>query len=142
VEHPKRIGDRSALAVMLALADVGYELYVPFGENTRSDLVLDDGRRLQKVQCKTGRLRNGAVRFKTCSSYAHHRNPRSSTRPYLAEIDAFGVYCRETGGVYLVPIDEVPLRRQAALRVSEPLNNQRSGIRFAAEFLVATIALV
>jgi hypothetical protein len=75
VEHPKDIGDRSALAVMYALSSLGYELYVPFGENTRCDCIADDGTRLMKVQCKTGRLRRGAVIFRVCSSYAHHRNP-------------------------------------------------------------------
>jgi hypothetical protein len=76
MEHPKAVGDRSTLAVMLALREVGFAIYVPFGENTRCDLIIDDGIRLARVQCKTGRLRQGAVRFKTCSSYAHHPNPR------------------------------------------------------------------
>jgi hypothetical protein len=76
VEHPKAKGDRSMLAIMLALHERGYDLLVPFGENTRYDLVIDDGSRLARVQCKTGRLRDGAVVFSTCSSYAHHPNPR------------------------------------------------------------------
>ncbi|MBA2462518.1 MAG: hypothetical protein H0V45_12245 [Actinobacteria bacterium] len=58
---------------MLALRQVGYALLVPFGENTRYDLVIDDGVRLARVQCKTGRLREGAIRFASCSTYAHHR---------------------------------------------------------------------
>src|SRR4051794_37999912 len=76
MEHPKFIGDRSALAVMYALRARGYDLLVPFGENTRYDLVVDDGDSLAKVQCKTGRIRNGAIAFKVCSSYAHHPNPK------------------------------------------------------------------
>ena len=76
MEHPKAIGDRSTLAIMLALHEAGYDLLVPFGENTRYDLVIDDGTHLARVQCKTGRLREGAILFNTCSSYAHHPNPR------------------------------------------------------------------
>ena len=68
MEHPKTIGDRTTLAVLLALREVGYSTLVPFGENTRYDLVIDDGEKLYRVQCKTGRLRNGAVKFATCSS--------------------------------------------------------------------------
>src|SRR5207302_4033333 len=96
VEHPKDIGDRSALAVMYALSPLGYELFVPFGENTRCDCIADDGRRLMKVQCKTGRLRRGAVIFKVCSSYAHHRDRVRPQKDYHGEVDAFGIYCRET----------------------------------------------
>ena len=53
MEHPKDVGDRTTLAVMLALRCLGYQVSVPFGENSRYDLVVDDGRRLQRVQCKT-----------------------------------------------------------------------------------------
>jgi hypothetical protein len=42
MEHPKDVGDRSTLAVLVALERAGYELYLPFGENTRSDIVIDD----------------------------------------------------------------------------------------------------
>ena len=38
-EHPKLIGDRTTLAVMLALIDAGLDVSVPFGENSRYDLV-------------------------------------------------------------------------------------------------------
>jgi hypothetical protein len=43
VEHPKDKGNRTTLAVMLALQDAGYAVLTPFGENTRYDLVIDDG---------------------------------------------------------------------------------------------------
>jgi hypothetical protein len=140
MEHPKAVGDRSTLAIMLALREVGFDLYVPFGENTRCDLVIDDGGRLIRVQCKTGRLREGAVRFATCSSYAHHPNPRNRNRSYQGEVDYFAGYCRQTGGVYLVPIEDVPLRRMGALRVDAARNNQRRGIRLAAQYEVARLA--
>ena len=59
--HPKDVGDKSTLAIMLALRETGFGVLVPFGENTRYDLVIDDGSALRRVQCKTGRLRRGAV---------------------------------------------------------------------------------
>ena len=70
MEHPKDVGDRITLAVTLALRDAGFAISVPFGENTRYDLVIDDGVRLLRVQCKTGRLRNGSIFFATCSTSA------------------------------------------------------------------------
>src|SRR5687768_8734678 len=107
--HPKTIGDRTTLAVMWALHEAGYALLVPFGENIRYDIAIDDGRELRRVQCKTGRLRNGAIQFAACSSYAHHPNPKMTRRSYVGEIDYFGVHCPETGGVYLVPIEDAAL---------------------------------
>jgi hypothetical protein len=43
VEHPKAVGDRSTLAVMLALQGAGFAVLLPFGENTRYDFVIDLG---------------------------------------------------------------------------------------------------
>src|SRR5437773_163957 len=118
MEHPKDIGDRSMLAVMAALQEIGWALYTPFGENTRIDLIIDDGTRLLRVQCKTGRLRDGVVRFAVCSTYGHHRHPLTAKRTYRGEVDFFAVYCPETAGVYLVPIEDLSTTStQAYMRV-------------------------
>jgi hypothetical protein len=141
VEHPKRVGDRSTLAIMLALQESGYAVYVPFGENTRADLIIEKGRRLASVQCKTGRLRDGTVTFKVCSSYAHLPSPRVAKRDYTGEVDYFAVYCTETGRVYLVPIGDVALGWEARLRVDPPRNNQRKRIRLASAYELGVVQL-
>ena len=141
MEHPKAIGDRTTLAVMLALREAGYAISVPFGENTRYDLLIDEGSTISRVQCKTGRLREGGIRFNTCSSYAHHPNPNVVKRTYIGEIDYFAVHCPETGGVYLVPIAEASLKRMAILRFDEPRNNQRRFIRFARDYEIGRVAI-
>ena len=134
MEHPKDIGDRSQLAIMYGLRGLGYHVLVPFGENLRYDLVIDDGLRLGRVQCKTGRLRKGSIVFHTQSTYGHHPNPKILKRDYIGEIDYFGVFCPDTGGIYLVPIADSPNRGTASLRVDPPRNNQFRRIRFAANY--------
>ena len=141
VAHPKDIGDRTQLAAMLALRDAGYVVLTPFGENTRYDVVIDDGKVLACVQCKTGRLRSGAVRFSVCSNYGHHLNPENVRRDYHGDVDFFAMYCPETQFVYLVPIDELPVRRQAALRVEPAQNMQRERIRSADDFAVTRVSI-
>ena len=139
MDHPKDIGDRTTLAVMLALREVGFGVLVPFGENTRYDLVIDDGHRLSRVQCKTGRLRDGAVRFAVCSCYGHHQRPANPRRDYQGQVDYFGVHCPETTAVYLVPIADLRVRVQAALRVTPALNNQKNGVRPASEYEIGRV---
>jgi len=51
------------------------------------------------------------------------------------------VYCRETGGVYLIPIEALPLDR-AYLRVEPPRNGQRKRIRFAQDYEIARVDCV
>jgi hypothetical protein len=137
MEHPKAIGDRTTVLVVAALQACGYSVLVPFGENTRYDLVIDDGERLARVQCKTGRLRAGGIRFAVCSCYGHHQNPKTARRDYHGQIDYFGVYCPETQAVYLVPIGDVQTRVTAILRVTPSRNNQQRGVRLAAQYEIA-----
>ena len=120
---------------------LGYGLYIPYGENTRCDLVIERDGFLDRVQCKTGRLRKGAVTFAVCSSYAHHKSARYQQRSYHGEIDLFAVYCPETAGVYLVPITHLPVQRRGSLRVEAPKNNQLEGIRFAANYEVGRVPI-
>jgi hypothetical protein len=139
VRHPKDIGDRSTLAIIFALQTHGFATYLPFGENTRCDLIADFGGRLSRVQCKTGRLRGGSVLFATCSTYGHHANPKVVRRTYEGEIDEFAVFCPELGSVYLVPIADVQVRKQAMLRVDPPKNRQSARIRWAANYEIARV---
>jgi hypothetical protein len=74
------------LAIVLGLASAGYPILLPFGENTGYDLAIEEGERLSRVQCKTGRLRAGAVWFKTASTYSHHATPKAPTRSYHGEM--------------------------------------------------------
>jgi PD-(D/E)XK endonuclease len=138
LDHPKDVGDRTTLAVMLALRMAGLRVLLPFGENTRYDLVVEDRGSFSRVQCKTGRFRAGAVVFKTTSSYAHHRSAQVARRGYQGEIDYFGVHCPETGGVYLVPIGDVP-GTHGRLRVDPALNGQREGIHPAERYEFARL---
>jgi hypothetical protein len=141
MEHPKAIGDRSTLAVLLALTAAGYPILLPFGENTRYDAVIDEDGGLARVQIKTGRLRLGAVRFNVCSCYGHHRNPATHRRDYRGQVDLFAVYCPETAGVYLVPIADINVQTSCALRVDPPRNNQRDGVRYAAPYEIGRIPI-
>ncbi len=59
----------------------------------------------------------------------HGRGPQS----YVGLADVFGVYFPPTRAVYLVPIDAVA-QFEGRLRLEPTLNNQRRGIRPAADF--------
>jgi hypothetical protein len=139
MRHPKAIGDRSTMAAMLALNDAGFAVSIPFGENVRYDLIIDDGQRLARVQCKTGRLRRGAVLFNVCSCYGHHLRPGEARRDYRGQVEYFVVYCADTKCVYLIPIDDLPVSNQASLRVEPSRNGQRVGIRNAGDYEIGVV---
>lgn len=129
----KSTGVISELSVMVALAKSGYRLLLPYGENCRYDVAIERKGEFKRVQIKTGRLRDGVIIFNAFSSHTHRGG--SSARLYTDEVDLFGVYCRATEGVYLIPVDEAS--QQCHLRVEQPKNAQARKIRWASDFLIA-----
>jgi hypothetical protein len=104
----------------------GYRVLRPLSTNQRYDLALDLGDRFLRVQCKTGRLRNGAVVFSTrsCRSDPKRTYVRSYSRE---EVDAFLVHCPETDRIYAVAVGDSGALKAASLRVDAPANNQLKG---------------
>jgi hypothetical protein len=125
------IGNRTEAFVLGALIRSGRQVLVPFGGGRRYDMVFEEEGKFFRVQCKTGELRTGAVRFPT-SSINRDSHVR---RHYQEEIEFFGVYCPDNDSVYLVPVDEVGVR-EGSLRVEQTRNNQEKGVRWAAAYLV------
>lgn len=141
--HPKDVGDETQAMVLARLVQIGKQVLLPFGENVRYDLVIDEGDSFVRVQCKFGRLRKGVVKFATCSHTYHHPNNQGS-RPYQhhyrGQADVFGVYCPETDAVYIVPVEEVGTT-YGSLRVEPTRNKQLKRIRWAQEFEVGRAGL-
>jgi PD-(D/E)XK nuclease superfamily protein len=88
------------------------------------------------VQCKTGRLRNGAIVF-SARSCRSNRN-RIYVRSCTDEADVFVVHCPETERIYAVPVGESGVLKEASLRVTAPANGQTKGIRWAADHELPT----
>jgi hypothetical protein len=81
------------------------------------------------LQCKTGRSVPGAVSFRTCS------NTGNVPIDYRDDIDAFAVYAPGTNAVYVVPVARTGVRG-CRLRLEPTRNNQATGVRWAADYLI------
>lgn len=139
-ENSKRRGDIAEAYIIARLLEVGYYILKPVGDNCRYDLVIEDNEgHLWKVQCKLGwidKRYSGCFIFATVSSYAHTRAGQRAgygSRGYVGEIDYFAVYCKETKGVYLIPIQDAPTARMC-LRFNATRNGQTKGIRWAKDY--------
>ena len=136
-EKPKRdtktIGDRSEVAVLAALAQRGYLISIPFGENHRYDLIADDGSKLLRIQVKTGRLRTASFSTTAAARTDTSRSGSLALRPYFGEIDYLAVYCPQNGKTYLIP-EAALVRTMGSLRLEPTENRQGRRIRWAAEY--------
>ena len=130
--NTKAIGEISQAYIVATLLKAGYAVLTPYGDNLRYDLVIEKDGKFSRVQCKTGRLRNGAINFNTASCYGHRDRPRQH---YRNQIEYFAVYYPNDDTTYLVPVDEVGVST-AALRLEAPKNNQVKNVRFAETFKI------
>ena len=131
--HPVDVGLRSEAAIISELLRRGYDVLEPRGFNHRYDLVIDTGDRFLRVQCKTGRLRNGVVIYSAQSVRANTRNV--VCRGYVDEIDAFLVYCPDLDAVYAIPIED-SANTTGRLRLEPTANNQSKHVRWARDYLL------
>jgi len=132
-DHPVDVGQRSEAAIQAELIKRGYRVLVPLGVNQRYDLVVDVGGKFVTAQCKTARLRKGALQFSTRSTQSARAGVQF--RSYSGEVDLFLVYSPDTDCVYGVPVEEAA-EGQMSLRIDAPQNCQRRGIRWARDFLL------
>jgi hypothetical protein len=106
--HPVDVGQRTEAAILLEPLKRGYSCLVPAGQNQRYDLVIDNDGEFIRVQCKTGRLRKGAISFPTCS--VRSNTQQVLRRGYEGEVELFAVYCPDMDKVYVVPAQGTPCR--------------------------------
>ncbi|MCA1817180.1 MAG: hypothetical protein LC746_12370 [Acidobacteria bacterium] len=119
-------GNLSAAKILAAFVDAGYLVSIPFGSGHKYDLMVDDSTRLYRVQCKTGRVKNGVLIF---CAYSQSGNG-AVKMSYRGLADLFAVLNPEDGKVYLIPVDEVGVT-EVSLRFAPTLNNQAQGVRWA-----------
>ena len=114
----------------------GLSVSVPFGDNDRYDLVVDDEKRLYRVQCKTGSWVNGSVRFNLYTSTVGEEG-RVDSDYTPEEIDVYAVYSEDTDQVYWVPIGDTG-NGEMRLRVEDPHPKApKSKINWASEYTIA-----
>jgi hypothetical protein len=100
------LGAQTEAIILGMLAQEGFTVLIPFGHHARYDLVIDTVKGFQRIQCKTGRLRNGVLLFSTTSTTLRTGGKYTRTG-YLGDADVFAVYCAELKSTYIIPVDEV-----------------------------------
>ena len=126
--HTKRKGSIAELAVATQLIREGWNVLLPYGENTRYDLVAERDGRFARLQVKYCTPKDGSLIVNCASS-----NNWSVLQYTAKEIDAIAVYDPLAGTVYFVPVAELP-KGHMKLRLSPTKNGQKAKVRFAKEF--------
>lgn len=128
--NSKTKGEISEAVILARLLKLGFSVSIPFGNNQRYDFIIDDGKKLYRVQCKTGRMVNGCVSFMTCS-----KNGFTGKRTnYRNQIEFFMVYSPDTGLVYRIPVEKTAVT-QMLLRVSPKKGGNFTKINWSKDYV-------
>ena len=128
----KQKGNLTELQCLTAFYENGCHVSLPYGENSRYDMIVDVNGKLLRVQVKTSSLKKedlNAIEFSCKSSHVNSsgvKNIRYSEK----EIDYFATYWNNQ--CYLVPVQECSVSK--TLRFAPPKNGQIKGISFASEY--------
>lgn len=120
-------GDSTELACILAFRLKGWKVSIPYGEDSKYDLILDTGEKLLRVQCKFAHLSSDGSNISiTCLS---------NNKKYLpGSIDCYATVHK--GKCYLIPYVN---QKVISLRLTPPKNNQKEFIRFAHDYFIGSI---
>jgi hypothetical protein len=126
---PKVKGEITEAILLAKFIERGEVVLLPWGDNQRFDMVLYRNNSYLRIQCKTGRIKNNAIRFNVKSTNWNTLGQYS----YKGQIDYFAVYCPENKKCYLISVDDVGIT-EANLRLEIPKNGQKEKIKFAKDF--------
>ena len=127
----KQKGNLTELQCITAFYELGYQISIPYGENSRYDFIADINGKLIKVQVKTSSTKDEGKSFEFSCRSTRVNAQGSLSRAYTAEeIDYFCTYFNNK--CYLIPISECS--RSKKLRLEPPASNQKVGINMAIDY--------
>ncbi|GAB3020632.1 group I intron-associated PD-(D/E)XK endonuclease [Natronobiforma cellulositropha] len=128
--NSKDRGDETEAKIIATLVAAGNSVSIPFGDNDRYDLVVDDGHSLYRVQCKTAwQNKSETIRFNTHSQTT--RDGRYHEHTYHDEIDAFVVRYPEYEQLYWIDVEDAT-EQKMELRYEAKIDHP--SINWAAEY--------
>ena len=122
-------------AIVLAATKLGVPVLRPVAEHGRTDLALEIGGDLFRVQVKWGRLSRArdvviaAIATSRCTPRGHIRRTYTER-----EVDLFAVYCGELDRCFLLPASLLVNKTVVYLRLTAARNGQQACINLADDF--------
>lgn len=108
--NSKHRGDETESKIIHEMISSGYSVSVPFGDNDKYDLIVDDGDTLHRLQCKTAwENKSETIRFNTHSQTTADGTYHEET--YQGRIDAFVVRYPEAEQLYWVDIGDATVQK-------------------------------
>jgi PD-(D/E)XK endonuclease len=114
----------------------GYKIALPYGEDWDYDLIFCRENKLERVQVKYSRSKGDVIAVRPRSASLTNGKVKAY-KYYTAEtVDWIAAYDPTTDRCYYIPAKELGAgMSELQLRLTPPRNNQRIGIRYAADYV-------
>ena len=131
--NTKDIGNIGEAAILYKLNEIGYSVYVQFGDNCPADYIVSNGKKLLKVQVKTSVGNDETVVFDLTSCYkekgkiVRHKYSVQKVDYFLCyDINSHKLFCIKNNG----QMTAITLRYKCSK------NGQIKNINFAEDFIL------
>lgn len=116
----KRIGNVGEALTQAEFVRRGIPIYLPFGENEKSDIIADFNGKLNRIQCKTSdKFEDNKIEWKLSS-----RTTSGCHKYTKDEIDYFSLYNLQSKIHILIPIED--LKGRYTIIVSIPYKESKN----------------
>lgn len=124
--NSKLKGSIGEYAVTMEFLKMGFTVSHPYGDNARYDLIVDDGKKLYKVQIKYTSVKTESDSWlcRCISSKNHTTNKRLDS--YENDIDIIAFYISELNQCIMFTVDEIKGKNTICVREQLPKNNQHN----------------
>jgi len=129
--HTKDKGDLGVLKAQVDLAEQGYTVLIPLSEHTPFDFVIYKEGAFKRVQVKYRSVYRGTIALRARSTWSDAKGTHMR-EVNKEEFDLYCIYCPDTDECYY--LDPREFSKSVSLRVEAPKNNQRTGIKKAADY--------
>jgi hypothetical protein len=131
-------GDHAEIEVARDLIRRGFRVAIPYGEDWDFDLIFQrpGSDALERVQVKHAAAKNGVIPVKCYSHSLTNGRIRRTKRYTAAMVDWIAAFDPVSDGCYYLPACELGGGRSIVhLRLEQTRNNQRTGTRFASDYV-------
>jgi len=111
----------------------GYNIFFPFGDTQKYDLVIEKEGIFKKVQVKTTLAKEGYI-YVDARVIGHNLKGVKVYQPNATDFDILAVVEMKSQNVYAIPYDGS--QRQFTLRTAIAKNNQQKNVRLASDYIL------
>lgn len=118
----KTVGDIGETRVLYEFARLGIAVFLPYGENTKKDIIAEFNNKLNRIQVKTASLvdkDNGTYKIYLANTSLRSGGEHVISLPTKEDIDFYAIYCLEREKPILIPISLVEGQKTIIIRFDD-----------------------